>query len=374
MILIDDRQVSPITAPDTYRTNYLGGNLHDAADRRLTHSVTAHNSVPNVLVQGRLAQPYATSDNPLAVTVENYEAPPGHHLGQSNHLEFQNEPLPRVDQVADALQRFFDISPRREPTADPLDEASVARHPQQILESNSRWEDAAWYQYSDNGVKLYQFTPEVQSHGGRLELKLETPGPADIAAPPTSEAQPAPDPLTLLPSPSMMTTGNPITLERESFMRANLVSPLSPYYLNDASIQAEAAASNSARRLNEVNGQPTSINYASYGAPNHFDVPSNQPAYAATAAIEEMRYNLDKPEPEILSPGPVNIVNNPEYQPDQAWKVAATKASKINEPPLVAARYSNSSDATLDQEAYSRAINMMHKINTPQTSAIAHHA
>ncbi|MDR0882685.1 MAG: hypothetical protein LBP55_09130 [Candidatus Adiutrix sp.] len=157
-------------------------------------------------------KPRAHSTNQLAASVTEYAPQPGRQVARHMRLEVQNTPGHQVDEVIDAFQRYFDISPRREPTADPRDEDSIARHPQQIIQSAQRWAADQSYQFSDNGVEFRQFQPEYRAWAGRLELTMHNPGPADISAPPTvvgpplmSESQ---NPATAWQTATAQTTAN----------------------------------------------------------------------------------------------------------------------------------------------------------------------
>lgn len=169
---------SPVISPRISTGNDLFSQARAQIGNRLEHAVSVPDRVPRLIAAGQ-----ASISNPLVASVSEYSPQPGNRLARQMHLDVQNTPGSKVDNVVDAIQRYLDIRPRREPTADPLDEASVARHPQQLNQPAARWAKARYYQFEANGLERYQFQPKFRAWGGRLELNIANQGQADISAP-----------------------------------------------------------------------------------------------------------------------------------------------------------------------------------------------
>lgn len=191
----DPQSASPVISPRISTTSGVFSQVRSLVDDRLDHTVNGVNRVPHVIAASRASQPEATSSNEMVADIVGYSPQPGSQMARHMRLDLQNNPGRQVDQVIDAIQRYLNIEPRREPTADPKAEASVARHPQQIIQSSQRWNDATYYQFASNGGESYQVRPEYRAWGGRLELKLENEGTTDISAPPSSSPQPGSSPM-----------------------------------------------------------------------------------------------------------------------------------------------------------------------------------
>ena len=123
--------------------------------------------------------------NPLVAQALSFRPAPGAHPGGQKVLNVQNDPGPREDRVINALQRYFKVRPRREPSADPRDEASVARHPQGLIQSSARRDQDQFYHFTNNGAASCQFRPEYAAWGGRLNLKITGAGQTTVSAPAT---------------------------------------------------------------------------------------------------------------------------------------------------------------------------------------------
>lgn len=179
----NSQAASPVISTRISTGSGVFSEVRTQVDNRLNHRVSAPNRIPHLIAAGRASVPTASISNPLAASVAEYSPQPGDRLARQMHLDVQNTPASKVDNVADAIQRYLGIRPRREPTADPLDEASVARHPQQLNQSASRWAEARYYQFGANGLERYQFQPEYRAWGGGLEIDIAGEGQADISAP-----------------------------------------------------------------------------------------------------------------------------------------------------------------------------------------------
>ena len=186
--------VSPVTSPRTSTLTTVFSVVRTAARNRLDHTIPSqahHNRLPNIIAQGPAAVPRAYVQNPLVAEVRSFEPGPGLQLARRNVLNVRSEPGHKYDGVTDALQRYFNVEPRREPSADPRDEASVVRHPQGIIQSSARWTQDMFYQFADNGAANYQIRPDYRIWGGRLELELTDTGQTTVFASETSAPRPA---------------------------------------------------------------------------------------------------------------------------------------------------------------------------------------
>lgn len=186
----DPQSVSPVISPRISTTSGVFSQVRNMVDDRLGHTVNGVNRTPHLIAASRASRPEAGISNEMVADVSDYSPLPGHQMSRHMRLDLQNTPGRQVDQIVDAIQRYLNIEPRREPTADPKAEDSIVRHPQQIIQSTQRWNDATYYQFATNGAENYQFRPEYRAWGGGLELKLENEGTANIYAPPTSSPQP----------------------------------------------------------------------------------------------------------------------------------------------------------------------------------------
>jgi|GEM_PF-2522083 hypothetical protein len=186
---------SPVISPRTSTAGGVFSQVRDLVGDRLDHTVSGVNRVPHLIAASRASLPQAHISNEQVAEVSDYSPLPGHQMARHMRLDMQNNPGRQVDQVIDAIQRYLNIEPRREPTADPKAEDSIVRHPQQIIQSSQRWNDATYYQFATNGAESYQFRPEYRAWGGGLELKLENEGSANIFAPSSSSPQPGASPL-----------------------------------------------------------------------------------------------------------------------------------------------------------------------------------
>jgi hypothetical protein len=195
-----------------------------------------------------------------------------------------------VDQVADALQRYLGVRPRYEPTADPRDEASVARHPQGLLQAGRRWADDASYQFTANGVANYRISPDYRAWGGALDLELTNQGLTTVSAPPTISPRPG----------------------------ARVGAAFS--YYDPAYAVQEAMA-----RMEEVLAQSGPAGpRVTIGPPNMVDNPYFDPPFTAQNALDRQRADLAAVQPAgpLVAVGPPNMARNPAYAPDQAWSTA----------------------------------------------------
>ena len=190
---VSPEAVSPVTSPRISTLTTVFSRVHTATRNRLEHTVPSqahHNRLPYTIAQGPATVPRAHSQNPLAAEVRSFEPGPGVQLARQNVLNVQSEPGHKYDGVTEAMQRYFKVEPRYEPSADPRDEASVVRHPQGIIQSSARWAQDSFYQFTDNGAATYQIRPDYRIWGGRLDLELTGAGHTTVSAPKTKAPRP----------------------------------------------------------------------------------------------------------------------------------------------------------------------------------------
>ncbi len=126
MITKEPQGASPVTSPRTSAPGNVFSGVKTAAIDRLQFTVQNHNGIPNSIAMGRAVKPRASVSNEMAAKALDFEPRPGRQPRQGMHLQVHNAPGPRerVDTVADAIQRYLNIKPRREATSDPKAEDS----------------------------------------------------------------------------------------------------------------------------------------------------------------------------------------------------------------------------------------------------------
>ncbi len=244
-----------------------------------------------------MTKPRATISNDLVAAIAAYSPAPGRNPARAMRLDIQNTPGSKVDKVTDAIQRYLNIRPRREPTADPLDEASIARHPQQIVQSSGRWNDARYYKLAKNGLETYQFQPGHRTWAGWLELKLENAGQANIAA---------------------SASRSPLTIP----------STLGQYVTHDPAYAAQSAMGEIKELLNRPSRPAVTV-----GPPIITDNPYFDPAFAGQNAMRKLRQTLSPSGREGLKVGPVNMTDDPANDPSFAGQNAMGEISSVMNAP-----------------------------------------
>ncbi|UQZ89218.1 hypothetical protein C4J81_08430 [Deltaproteobacteria bacterium Smac51] len=316
---------SPVTSPRTSAPGNVFSTVRTATNDRLQYTVQNHNSIQNSIAMGRATKPLPSVSNEQVATVTDFEPRAGRHMRQSMHLQVQNAPGPQVDTVIDAIQRYLNISPRREPTSDPKAEDSIVRHPQQILQRAQRWDDALPYQFSINGAKSYQLQPEFHRWGGTLSADVNEPGLTGIEAPATRAPQP----------------GSRINLEEvfaaQATMRdleANKSEPFSPIVTSgppnitsDPYFSPVSAAQNAMGRMRELMDQPR-IERVSVGASALTDRDTYDPAVAWQATQESIRERLAVDEPSIVQVGAPGYSDRAYNDPASAWENAINRSAQ----------------------------------------------
>ncbi len=162
----------------------LSSSIRQSALSRLDAGALSGSSVKSIVAAGAPA-PKVNVSNPTAVSINSFDPLPGRRLGLHMSLRVNNAPGPRVDNIADALQRFFNVGPRHEPTADPKNEATNKRFPMQILQARQHWDDIFPYQFSINGVNRYQKNSSFRMVGGSIQGSVAGEGSSSVNVPPT---------------------------------------------------------------------------------------------------------------------------------------------------------------------------------------------
>lgn len=335
--MIDSQPAGPVSSPRTSTTSGVFSQVRTAVGDRLNHTVTGYNRIPNLIASSNAARPRADINNDMVAAIAAYTPQPGRQAARHMSLEVLNTPPPRVDNVIDAIQRYLDIRPRREPTADPKDEASVARHPQQIIESAGRWDDAMRYRFADNGASNRQFNPEYNAWAGGLDLTLKNEGSAEVSAPPTRS------PLPGASGPDLSTLGDnavhdPVDAAQAAMAemiesQAPAPEPITsgaPLITDDPYFDPAYAAQNAAAKIRE-DLRGSEQERLTVGRSNIIDDPSRDPArnYQDTAA--EIRRRLERPERDFVTVGQPNRADDPEKDPVHiAENIAAENLERLN--------------------------------------------
>ncbi|MDR2947029.1 MAG: hypothetical protein LBV79_09815 [Candidatus Adiutrix sp.] len=360
---------SPVIAPKISSPASVFSQVRTEADNRLHHTVTGFNRLPHTIAQGRAPVPKVTISNDLAATIEAYQPKPGRQMAKTMNLDVQSTPPPRVDSVIDAIQRYLDIRPRREPTSDPKDEASIARHPQQIVESASRWA-ADRYQFANNGVALQQYRPENTAWGGSLNMTLRNEGSAGLAATPSRSpwvgppltasasalgTNPVHDPVDAAqaamgqmlemqaPKPQYLTAGpgnmvddparNPAVIVQNAI--SEMGRDLAPSTMEFVNVgvpnqtanpdQAPAFMLHDAMSEMARNMAPSGLEFSRVGVPNPVDNPALSPSYISETTVAKTRQNLEREPLPQYNVGAPNQVNNPELSPSFMAETAVSQ-------------------------------------------------
>ena len=267
------------------------------------------------------ARPSATTSNNMAVSVSAYAAPVGRTLARTMHLDVQNTPGSKIDKVADAIQRYLDIRPRNEPTADPLDEDSVARHPQQIIQSAERWRDELFYQFSANGLANLQQQPNFRAWGGRLEAQIENSGPAGIFAPASSAAPLSGENAYSDPS---YAAANAVNNLRAHLSNASILEGVSIGV--DAALDGPVEAGRNTMKQLKNSLVTPETQRLDFGPADISEKSIMNPVAAGPEAIVKFQKAI-APAPELKKVGPENFNEDPVRDPEQAWQeiIAATR-------------------------------------------------
>jgi hypothetical protein len=87
--------------------------------------------------------------------------------------------------IADALQRYLDVNPRREVEADPRDMAATDAYPTLVIDEDQAWAESMPYRFSLNGVQSQQTQPVFFTLGGSVRARVEGVGVTTLSTPAT---------------------------------------------------------------------------------------------------------------------------------------------------------------------------------------------
>jgi hypothetical protein len=174
-------QNTPIQYQDS-NVNYEASNYVRQAAVALTEG--GPNTVAQIIKSGA-PKPHATISDTMVAAVDKYTPPPGRNM--RHYLALDVDKAGRnPTTVVDALQRYFNVRPRREPIADPQDIASTDSYPTLIMdEAQNRAEQQFPYRFSINGVVQNQIQPSFYARGGALKVRVLGPGVTSVQTPPT---------------------------------------------------------------------------------------------------------------------------------------------------------------------------------------------
>lgn len=286
--------VSPVIARNTLAPGNVFSGVKGAALDRLQFTVENHNSLPNTIAQGRATAPIATASNDMAARVTDFDPKPGRQPRMGMHMQVHSAPGSQVDNVIDAIQRYLNISPRREPSSDPKAEDSIARHPQQIIQGAARWAETDQYQFSINGARSVQYQPEMHRWGGSLSADVVEPGLTGIAAPATREPQPGRRRNTRNEFNHVFAAQTAMRDLRQRLDKPDveIISVGAGGYSDRPYNDPETAYANAINRTAENMAQPDILPIVTVGKGGYSDQPGNQPTVALQASIDRTHRNL----------------------------------------------------------------------------------
>ncbi|MDR0549190.1 MAG: hypothetical protein LBI10_07260 [Deltaproteobacteria bacterium] len=149
--------------------------------------VTQVDGVPNAVAQvlrSGAPKPHATVPNSMVAAVDQYTPPPGRNMAHYLTLDVDKAGN-GVTSIADALQRYLDVKPRREAEADPRSMAATDAYPTLIMDEDEAWANSFPYQFSLNGVVQKQIQPNFYSASGALRARILGVGISSIKTPAT---------------------------------------------------------------------------------------------------------------------------------------------------------------------------------------------
>ncbi|MDR1083789.1 MAG: hypothetical protein LBP22_02775 [Deltaproteobacteria bacterium] len=147
---------------------------------------------PNVVAQilrSGAPKPHATVSNAMVAAVDQYTPPPGRNMAHYLAMDVDKAGNGSTS-VADALQRYLDIQPRREAEADPRNTAANDAYPTLVMDEDTAWSEVLPYQFSVNGISQQQSQPVFFALGGSVRARVTGEGVSTITTPAT-EAEPA---------------------------------------------------------------------------------------------------------------------------------------------------------------------------------------
>ncbi|MDR2725134.1 MAG: hypothetical protein LBC90_03510 [Candidatus Adiutrix sp.] len=309
---------SPVTNPRTLTLSGVFSGVQSAARNRLYHTIPGladHSRLPNTMAQGPATLPRAYVQNPQVAEVRSFQPAPGAHHLRQNVLNVQNDPGPQNDAVTRALQRYFHVQPRRQPSADPRDEASVVRHPQGIIQSGARWDQDLYYQFTDNGAASYQVRPDYRAWGGRLDMELTGAGQTTVFSPATRAPQPGATPV------DQFGYYDPANAAQQSMARMTETLSRRPYVgprVGPANMVDNPYFDSAFAGQNAVSQIRADLSRGRYSGPkagptNMVDDPYADSAFAGQNAVSQIRADLTPNHFPMTRVGPPNIVDNPYF-------------------------------------------------------------
>jgi hypothetical protein len=143
---------------------------------------------PNIVAQiikSGAPKPHATVSNTMVAAVDYYSPPPGVNLAHYLALDVDKANDSHTT-VVDAIQRYFNIRPRREPLADPQDIASTDSYPTMIIDEASNYADLKPYHFSVNGNERKTDVPSFYTDAGHMQVRIVGTGVTSIKTPETT--------------------------------------------------------------------------------------------------------------------------------------------------------------------------------------------
>ncbi|MDR2198521.1 MAG: hypothetical protein LBR53_03510 [Deltaproteobacteria bacterium] len=147
---------------------------------------------PNIVSQimkSGAPKPHATISNNMVAAVDKYTPPPGINLPHYLALDV-DKAKEGPTTVVDAIQRYFNVRPRREPLADPQDIASTDSYPTLIMDEISNNADLKPYHFSVNGIERKTDVNTFFTEAGHMRVRVVGPGVASIKTPATESEEP----------------------------------------------------------------------------------------------------------------------------------------------------------------------------------------
>ncbi|MDR2141990.1 MAG: hypothetical protein LBR11_09425 [Deltaproteobacteria bacterium] len=143
----------------------------------------APNVVAQILRTGA-PKPHATVSNAMVAAVDDFTPPPGRNMAHYLTLDVDKAGNGSTS-VADALQRYLDVKPRREAEADPRDMAATDAYPTLVMDEDAAWAESLPYQFSLNGITQKQIQPIFYAVGGAVRARIQGVGISTITTPET---------------------------------------------------------------------------------------------------------------------------------------------------------------------------------------------
>ncbi|MDR2422087.1 MAG: hypothetical protein LBE01_01770 [Deltaproteobacteria bacterium] len=162
------------------------GSLQAASTIRqaFVEEVAGAPNVASQILRSGAPKPHATVSNSMVAAVDQYTPPPGRNMAHYLSLDVDKAGNGSTS-IADALQRYMDVKPRREAEADPRDMAATDAYPTLVMDEDQAWAESLPYQFSLNGVTQKQIQPVFYTASGSLRARILGEGVSTIATPAT---------------------------------------------------------------------------------------------------------------------------------------------------------------------------------------------